>query len=353
MRSTSRPSATDPPAQLGNRDVRRPGEQRRQPAGHLAHHALRPACGVHRPRRRPRRRPRSRRTPTRRRPRSRRRRPRRRPRIPTPTPTQTSESPTPTPTQTSESPTPTPTQTSESPTPTAPTRQTSRPSPDADPDPDLGVSDPGRLRLGGPVGVRLGHAVGVRLGHAVDVRDAGRERQRHPLVHPAGHDADRPGSRTAAAHRRGLGIDTVRGRCGAAGGDRTDGARRVPPAAGHAPPLTRLIGPPRAHGGGPMAFRYVREDRGARAGQAQRSVQRTPSSASSARSVGSESPTTFEGSPSMPSTNGAPRPSRVKAPATASGSPVATYAASSVGSGRRTGPSCAPPARHGVPSGGR
>ena len=42
------------------------------------------------------------------------------------------------------------------------------------------------------------------------------------------------------------------------------------------------------------------------------------------RSSGSERPMTLPGSPSMPSTNGAERPSRVKAPATCSGSPVAT-----------------------------
>ena len=43
----------------------------------------------------------------------------------------------------------------------------------------------------------------------------------------------------------------------------------------------------------------------------------TPTSASSRRSRGSESPTTLAGSPSMPSTNEPPRPSIVNAPATA------------------------------------
>ena len=47
---------------------------------------------------------------------------------------------------------------------------------------------------------------------------------------------------------------------------------------------------------------------------------------------------TLPWSPSMPSMNGAERPSRVNAPATWSGSPEATYAAisSSVGSPKRT-----------------
>ena len=55
-----------------------------------------------------------------------------------------------------------------------------------------------------------------------------------------------------------------------------------------------------------------------------RSVMATPSPASIRRSSGRDSPITLPGSPSMPSTNGAPRPSMLNAPAIASGSPVAT-----------------------------
>jgi hypothetical protein len=55
-----------------------------------------------------------------------------------------------------------------------------------------------------------------------------------------------------------------------------------------------------------------------------RSVQPIPSSPSSRRSSGRDSPTTFDGSPSTPSTKAAPSPSKVKAPATRRGSPVAT-----------------------------
>ena len=55
----------------------------------------------------------------------------------------------------------------------------------------------------------------------------------------------------------------------------------------------------------------------------QRSVIASPRLASWARSVASDRPTTAAGSPSTRRTNGAPSPSRVKAPATASGSPVA------------------------------
>ncbi len=49
-------------------------------------------------------------------------------------------------------------------------------------------------------------------------------------------------------------------------------------------------------------------------------------------------PITLPWSPSMPSMNGAERPSRVNAPATYRGSPEATYAATSasVGSPKRT-----------------
>ena len=56
----------------------------------------------------------------------------------------------------------------------------------------------------------------------------------------------------------------------------------------------------------------------------QKEVQTSPRSMISVRSSGSEMPTTLCGSPSMPVTNGPPRPSTVKAPATWSGSPVAT-----------------------------
>jgi alpha-1,2-mannosyltransferase len=55
----------------------------------------------------------------------------------------------------------------------------------------------------------------------------------------------------------------------------------------------------------------------------QRSVMPIPSSASMRRSSGRESPMTAPGSPSMPSTNGAPRPSMLNPPARACGSPVA------------------------------
>src|SRR5207237_594344 len=63
--------------------------------------------------------------------------------------------------------------------------------------------------------------------------------------------------------------------------------------------------------------------------QCHRSVIRIPMSASSDRSSGSDMPMTLPGSPSTPSTNGAERPSRVNPPATANGSPLATYASSS------------------------
>jgi len=49
-----------------------------------------------------------------------------------------------------------------------------------------------------------------------------------------------------------------------------------------------------------------------------------PSLISSLRSVGRLSPMTLDGSPSIPSTNQPPKPSRVKPPATPSGSPLAT-----------------------------
>ena len=52
----------------------------------------------------------------------------------------------------------------------------------------------------------------------------------------------------------------------------------------------------------------------------------TPSSRASRRTVDSDIPTTVEGSPSTDSMNGPPRLSIVKAPATCSGSPDATYA---------------------------
>ena len=54
-----------------------------------------------------------------------------------------------------------------------------------------------------------------------------------------------------------------------------------------------------------------------------RSVTVTPTAASSRRVSGRLIPITLDGSPSMPSTNQPPSPSRVNAPATASGSPVA------------------------------
>ena len=52
--------------------------------------------------------------------------------------------------------------------------------------------------------------------------------------------------------------------------------------------------------------------------------QSTPISASNSRNSGIESPITLLGSPSIPATNGDESPSRVKLPATASGSPVRT-----------------------------
>ena len=58
-------------------------------------------------------------------------------------------------------------------------------------------------------------------------------------------------------------------------------------------------------------------------GLAHRSVHVTSMRASSRRRSGRDSPMTFEGSPSMRSTKGAPSPSRVKPPATRRGSPVA------------------------------
>jgi acetyl-CoA carboxylase carboxyltransferase component len=54
-----------------------------------------------------------------------------------------------------------------------------------------------------------------------------------------------------------------------------------------------------------------------------RSCQARPSSRTSSRSSGRETPTTVLGSPSIAVTYGPPKPSIVKAPATASGSPVA------------------------------
>src|SRR5580692_9970657 len=59
----------------------------------------------------------------------------------------------------------------------------------------------------------------------------------------------------------------------------------------------------------------------------------TPSLASRARSSGSEMPSTLPWSPSIPATNQPPRPSRVNAPATCSGSPLATYASISASDG--------------------
>ena len=56
---------------------------------------------------------------------------------------------------------------------------------------------------------------------------------------------------------------------------------------------------------------------------AHRSVMAMPSSARSERNSGRDSPITLPGSPSTPSMNGADRPSRVNAPATAMASPVA------------------------------
>ena len=66
---------------------------------------------------------------------------------------------------------------------------------------------------------------------------------------------------------------------------------------------------------------------GARGGghaAAHRSVMGTPRRASRVRSSGRDRPMTLLWSPSMPSMNGADRPSRVMPPATPSGSPVAT-----------------------------
>ena len=57
--------------------------------------------------------------------------------------------------------------------------------------------------------------------------------------------------------------------------------------------------------------------------QVHQSVTRTPTPASSRRVSGRLIPMTLDGSPSMPSTNQPPSPSRVNAPATTSGSPVA------------------------------
>src|SRR4051812_4839016 len=59
-----------------------------------------------------------------------------------------------------------------------------------------------------------------------------------------------------------------------------------------------------------------------------------PTRANNRRIVGSERPTTFEGSPSMPSTNQPPSPSIVKAPATRNDSPLDRYAVSSTSVGR-------------------
>src|SRR4051812_16366981 len=61
-------------------------------------------------------------------------------------------------------------------------------------------------------------------------------------------------------------------------------------------------------------------------GQLQNSVQTNPSSSSISRSSGRLIPTTLCGSPVTPETKAPPSPSRVKAPATPEGSPVATYA---------------------------
>src|SRR5688572_18655536 len=55
--------------------------------------------------------------------------------------------------------------------------------------------------------------------------------------------------------------------------------------------------------------------------------QGTPSSETRRRRVDSDIPTTVDGSPSTRVMNGPPRLSTVNAPATCSGSPVATYAA--------------------------
>ena len=52
-----------------------------------------------------------------------------------------------------------------------------------------------------------------------------------------------------------------------------------------------------------------------------------PARPTSSRSSGRLTPTTLWWSPSIPVTNAPPRPSTVNAPATCSGSPVATYAA--------------------------
>ena len=82
---------------------------------------------------------------------------------------------------------------------------------------------------------------------------------------------------------------------------------RAPVAAPAAPAVVARAGQPAA---GPPG-----------AADAHRSLIATPSSASRWRVSGRLIPTTLDGSPWMPSTNHPPRPSRVNAPATASGSP--------------------------------
>lgn len=56
----------------------------------------------------------------------------------------------------------------------------------------------------------------------------------------------------------------------------------------------------------------------------QTSPKGTPIDRNSRRRTGRDRPITFPGSPSIPSTNQAPRPSSVNAPATRKGSPVST-----------------------------
>lgn len=81
-------------------------------------------------------------------------------------------------------------------------------------------------------------------------------------------------------------------------------------------------------GGRDRASRGIRGDRvpagaGGQAGVVQRWVMVRPRSARSLRVRGRLMPSTLEGSPSTPSMNQPPKPSRVKPPATLSGSPVA------------------------------
>src|SRR5690606_23127755 len=72
-----------------------------------------------------------------------------------------------------------------------------------------------------------------------------------------------------------------------------------------------------------LRARLARTQGATRGGGVHRSVTVTPTFASRRRTRGRLMPITLDGSPSIPSTNQPPSPSRVNAPATASGSPVA------------------------------